>query len=97
MLELGDQSAEFHAGLAEFCQSLDGVFCVGEGMRALADELQARPRGKLLGVWPEASDELIARLQAELRPNDTLLVKGSNRVFWVNDFVSRLISRMAAS
>ena len=96
MLELGDQSAEFHAGLAELCRELDGVFCAGEGMRALVEELQGLQQGKLVEFWPDASDELIARLKTELRPNDTLLVKGSNRVFWVNDFVSRLLTALAA-
>jgi len=96
MLELGDQSAEFHAGLAEFCRELDGVFCAGEGMRTLVEKLQGLQQGKVVEFWPNASDELIARLKTELRPNDTLLVKGSNRVFWVNDFVSRLLTALAA-
>ena len=33
---------------------------------------------------------LIGRLVDILRPGDSLLIKGSNRVFWATDFVQQL-------
>jgi UDP-N-acetylmuramoyl-tripeptide--D-alanyl-D-alanine ligase len=92
MLELGEESADFHRGLAQFAASLDGVFCVGHGMRPLHEAL-GPPRA--LG-WQEEPDEiLLDRLAELLRPGDVLLVKGSNRVFWVREYVSRILARLA--
>ena len=87
MLELGPDGAAFHRGLADLAGRLDGVFCVGEGMRALADVL---PAGRCLGWQARADEALIERLAALLEPGDALLVKGSNRVFWAGDFLTRV-------
>jgi UDP-N-acetylmuramoyl-tripeptide--D-alanyl-D-alanine ligase len=92
MLELGAESADFHRALAPFTTSLDGVLCVGAAMRALHDAL---PGSKAMGWQAEADDALLERLVGLLRTGDTLLVKGSNRVFWVHRFVARLLDRLA--
>ena len=86
MLELGADSADAHRQLAPLCRGLDGVICVGGGTVPLVEALG----GDAMLVWDTADDRLILELDALLRPGDTLLVKGSNRVFWANDFVGRL-------
>ena len=87
MLELGDASAAYHADLAGACAGLDGVLCVGEAMRGLHDAL---PSAQQLG-WHESVagvdlDALLERFAA----GDRILIKGSNRVFWAQDFVAHL-------
>jgi len=92
MLELGDASAAAHRALAGVCSELDGVLCVGEGMRALYDAL---PDDKRLGFAVRAEDLDDAALASLASAAATILVKGSNRVFWVKDFVPRLLDRLS--
>jgi UDP-N-acetylmuramoyl-tripeptide--D-alanyl-D-alanine ligase len=94
MLELGEQSGEFHRGLADFAADLDGVFCVGRGMRDLFEALSP---AQALGWQAEPDDQLLDRLSATLRAGDVLLVKGSNRVFWARDYVGRVVGRLSGS
>ncbi|MEQ8783453.1 MAG: UDP-N-acetylmuramoyl-tripeptide--D-alanyl-D-alanine ligase [Roseibium album] len=91
MLELGEEGPAFHRALAAFTEGLDGVFCIGEGMRALFDALP--PERRML--WQAAADEaLTAALQGTLEEGDVLLVKGSNRVFWVRGYVKLLTDQL---
>ena len=90
MLELGRHAAEAHAGLAAACSDLDGVFCVGAGMAPLAAALPAAR------YFETPDDALIRCLQGELAPGDTLLVKGSNRVFWTRGFVDRIVTALTS-
>lgn len=94
MLELGEESAEFHAELAGFCDGLTGVFCVGEGMMVLATRLSPAQRE---GCWESVDDDLLDKLVTTLKPGDTLLVKGSNRVFWSEGFVDKLGSALQSA
>ncbi|HEY5646784.1 MAG TPA: UDP-N-acetylmuramoyl-tripeptide--D-alanyl-D-alanine ligase [Pseudomonadales bacterium] len=94
MLELGDESADYHRTLAPLVEPLDGVWCVGAGMGALRDAL---PRAKVLGYFDAAEDALTAAVTGHLVTGDTLLVKGSNRVFWARDYVSTLEKSLALS
>lgn len=91
MLELGDEGPEFHRSLADLANALDGVFCVGEGMRALERVLSPE---KCLDWRAEPDEPLLERLAEVLEPGDVLLVKGSNRVFWARDYVGRLARRL---
>jgi hypothetical protein len=43
-----------------------------------------------LHFYPTANEDLLADLLRAIRVKDTLLIKGSNRVFWSSDFVSVL-------
>jgi UDP-N-acetylmuramoyl-tripeptide--D-alanyl-D-alanine ligase len=91
MLELGEASVSAHAGLAPLCTDLDGVLLVGEGMKPLSEALGGRAR------WHEAATpELLEAVAGMLETGDTLLVKGSNRVFWAHRFVPRLIERLTS-
>ena len=93
MLELGDAGPSYHAGLATWCERLDRVVAVGDGIKPLFERLQARQQW----MWcASADDALLASLVDELQPGDRVLVKGSNRVFWVHGFVRRLCQALEA-
>jgi UDP-N-acetylmuramoyl-tripeptide--D-alanyl-D-alanine ligase len=67
MLELGPTAPEYHREIGTFVRELgiEHVIAVGE---------LARDYG---GDWVATADEAAARLRAELRPGDAVLVKGS--------------------
>ena len=89
MRELGDGSAQFHRDLASYCDGISRIVCVGPGMRALWDALPAVQRL----AYADTADALsLPSVVAELERGDVVLVKGSNRVFWVHDFMRRLIN-----
>jgi UDP-N-acetylmuramoyl-tripeptide--D-alanyl-D-alanine ligase len=78
MKELGELSADFHAGLAEPIQKagVDLAILVGEEMEPLAKALGTRV--KMAHVPDKAAAIEIAR--RELGPGDAILVKGSNSI-----------------
>jgi UDP-N-acetylmuramoyl-tripeptide--D-alanyl-D-alanine ligase len=92
MLELGDQEQAWHAELAGRCAGMDRVLLVGERMAALRDALRAdghEPR------WFADVDALpAAEFAAELQAGDTVLVKGSNAVFWKHGWVTALLEAL---
>ena len=92
MRELGEETERYHAELVDRCAPLDGVICVGEAIRALYDRL---PPGIRLGFAERADQTFAARCAAEIAPGDRVLVKGSNTVFWVHNFVARLVEALA--
>jgi UDP-N-acetylmuramoyl-tripeptide--D-alanyl-D-alanine ligase len=75
MLELGDHAPRLHAGLADAIAAcgVDRVYTAGPAMRHLHDALPAARRGSHV----EDAADLVPILRAEMRPGDTLLVKGS--------------------
>jgi UDP-N-acetylmuramoyl-tripeptide--D-alanyl-D-alanine ligase len=75
MLELGDRAPALHAALAEPIAACgaDRVFTVGPAMAHLHAVLPPARRGPHAG----SAAELLPILAAELRPGDTLLIKGS--------------------
>jgi len=91
MLELGDEGPRYHRDLAACCAGINGIFCVGQAMRALFEELPASQR---LGWFPDPEDDLLDELVVRATPGDRILVKGSNRVFWARNFVERLVARL---
>ena len=76
MLELGPEGEKLHADLAPALleQDVDLVFCAGPLMRALFDALPKEKRGQ------HAADSaaLLEILRGQVKPGDTLLVKGSH-------------------
>jgi len=89
MLELGDEAAQAHMSLLPMLRQMHGVICVGEGTRALALALGA--------PWFNAADNaLLECTLSSLGTRGSLLVKGSNRVFWAQDTVSRLAAVLNA-
>ncbi|MCB1508414.1 MAG: UDP-N-acetylmuramoylalanyl-D-glutamyl-2,6-diaminopimelate--D-alanyl-D-alanine ligase [Hyphomicrobiaceae bacterium] len=75
MLELGAESAAFHAGLAEPISTagVDRAYLAGESMRFLWRALPAAIRG----AHTLRSAELVDALLGELAPGDVVVVKGS--------------------
>ncbi|MGF1629669.1 MAG: UDP-N-acetylmuramoylalanyl-D-glutamyl-2,6-diaminopimelate--D-alanyl-D-alanine ligase [Kiloniellaceae bacterium] len=75
MLELGAQSEEMHARLADPLQAagIDLVFTCGTGMSALHDKLPEAQRG----AHAADSKALAGLLCQAVQPGDSLLVKGS--------------------
>jgi UDP-N-acetylmuramoyl-tripeptide--D-alanyl-D-alanine ligase len=76
MLELGPQEAERHAALAPALTAagVDQVFVAGPLMRALWDVLPE----SLRGAYAATAAELLEPLKSALRPNDIVMIKGSN-------------------
>jgi UDP-N-acetylmuramoyl-tripeptide--D-alanyl-D-alanine ligase len=75
MLELGDHAPRLHAELALpiATSGVDRVYTAGPAMRHLHDALPPERRGRHV----DDAVELLPVIEAELRPGDTLLVKGS--------------------
>ncbi|HXJ00034.1 MAG TPA: UDP-N-acetylmuramoylalanyl-D-glutamyl-2,6-diaminopimelate--D-alanyl-D-alanine ligase [Micropepsaceae bacterium] len=75
MLELGQNSAELHRGLADAITAAgaDLVFLCGPQMAAL---WQATPL-RMRGAYAETSSSLAPELMSRLRSSDVVLVKGS--------------------
>lgn len=87
MLELGAEAHSYHQALAPLCSSLDGLWLVGTLMEALASRLPDHR-----SQWVASSEQLdLSAIAALLAPGDTLLIKGSNRIFWQTGFVKQLI------
>ena len=88
MRELGEGSADYHAGLADavIAARVEMAVLVGEAMRPLAAALE----GRVDFVHVPDAAEALDRVRALIRPGDTVLVKGSNGVG-----LSRLVSGLA--
>ena len=89
MLELGEISAEAHQTIFEATAAFDGCFLVGAGFAEL--------RGVGDAHHNDADSMLIERLLDTLQPGDSLLIKGSNRVFWATGFVQQLAQALRGS
>ena len=78
MRELGEHSAELHAGLAPAVLDahVDELILIGEEMRPLAEQVVGKVSLDLVASVDEAIDGLIAKLH----PGDAVLVKASNSV-----------------
>ena len=76
MLEMGDDAASHHAGLAAPLEAtrVDLVFLCGAQMKSLWDKLPASRRG----AYAANSNDLLKPLLTALKAGDTVLVKGSN-------------------
>ncbi len=75
MLELGDDSAALHSGLAEALDAaaIDRVFLAGEMMKALWEALPPALRG----AYENDSEALKPIVLGEVRPGDAVMIKGS--------------------
>ncbi|MEH2587971.1 UDP-N-acetylmuramoyl-tripeptide--D-alanyl-D-alanine ligase [Bradyrhizobium sp. AZCC 1721] len=93
MLELGADAPAYHEKLAKDLTGIDGIYCVGPLMRHLYDLV---PAGRTLG-WHEDPTTLDPQqIAALLRDGDVVVVKGSKKMFWVNEFVPRLLAALQA-
>ncbi|MFP6796616.1 MAG: UDP-N-acetylmuramoyl-tripeptide--D-alanyl-D-alanine ligase, partial [Pseudomonadales bacterium] len=87
MLELGEDSANYHRELEAHMDGIDGVVCVGKHMRALDACLDRKHR---MNHFERADRALIDYLLSVTRTGDILLVKGSRGIFWSQGFVASL-------
>lgn len=88
MAELGDQTSELHASLVPELNHVDGVISVGGTMNSNAYEwLDSHVKW---GAF-EDIEGLVEFCVSTLKPNDIVLVKGSNTVFWTRQFVPNLV------
>ncbi|MBD8639145.1 UDP-N-acetylmuramoyl-tripeptide--D-alanyl-D-alanine ligase [Sphingomonas sp. CFBP 13733] len=78
MRELGDGSADYHAGLAEpiLAANVEMALLVGEAMAPLAQALE----GKVETVHVGDAAAALTSLRTILAPGDAVLIKGSNGV-----------------
>lgn len=91
MLELGDEAGQLHTSILDACGKLDGVITVGEGFANAKQQL-----GDIhWGHHGCVADINLIELAESLEEGDTILVKGSNKVFWVNNFVEALRSALS--
>jgi UDP-N-acetylmuramoyl-tripeptide--D-alanyl-D-alanine ligase len=91
MLELGIESGQLHEGLLEHLDQVDKIIAVGPQMELLYNLLPPDKRW----FWVASADAIdMDSLAGSLEPGDQVLVKGSNRIFWTNHFVSRLVSTL---
>lgn len=87
MRELGEHSAELHAGLAGSIRDaeVDRLILIGDEMRPLAEKIVGTISFDLVGNVEEATQSLMQMV----RPGDAVLVKASNSVG-----LARLVDRM---
>lgn len=80
MLELGEQSAQLHAGLNKFLEpeKIQEVFLFGTEMQHLATELSSKYGAKLHYYPVNEKEQLLNDLTKTLHSGDFVVVKGSN-------------------
>jgi UDP-N-acetylmuramoyl-tripeptide--D-alanyl-D-alanine ligase len=97
MLELGAQSAAYHAGLATEVEAakVDLVFCAGPMMKSLWHALSPTRQGG----YAETAEALEPLLTRAVEPGDLVMVKGSrdSKAKALFDALSRLDSRGEAA
>lgn len=87
MFELGDSSEAAHLEIQAQCHGIDLVITVGEGFKVWQDDVLAAESWL---HYASASDIPLDLVTA--KPDVEVLVKGSNKVFWVEGFVEKLKS-----
>jgi len=92
MLELGDESVQKHKEILQMLRNFDRVFLVGDVFSPLIAENDK----KSFSVYSTADENLAREIRSEINEGDTILVKGSNKIFWSHNFVAELCKRLEA-
>ena len=90
MLELGEASLEAHEQIGIACTGLDHCCTFGDGFRSINSMVQEHTHFD--GVQDFDTDEFVN----SLAEGDVVLIKGSNKVFWLNKFTQTLIERVTS-
>ena len=90
MLELGDESAQKHKEILQMLRNFDRVFLVG----GVFSSLIAENEKNIFSVHSAAGKNLARDIRNEINEGDTILVKGSNKIFWSNNFVAKLCANL---
>ena len=90
MLELGDESVQKHKKILQVLKNFDRVFLVG----GVFSTLIAEHDKKSFSVYSKADKNLARDIRNETNEGDTILVKGSNKIFWSHNFVAELCKRL---
>ena len=80
MLELGPDALQMHAQMAEHLHPADYavVFLYGPQMKALKERLSIEYTDLKVKYFEKEKEQLIATIKAELQPEDSIVLKGSN-------------------
>lgn len=75
MVELGDDALELHMGLKKFLveNDIDLVYATGSCMKKMFETLPKERQGE----WCEQLDDLVASVVGDIKPGDSIMVKGS--------------------
>ena len=90
MLELGEASLNAHEQIGIACTGLDHCCTFGDGFRSINSPVQEHTHFD--GVQDFDTDEFVN----SLAEGDVVLIKGSNKVFWINKFTQTLIERVTS-
>ena len=71
-------------------RNFDRVFLVGSVFSTLIAEHDK----KSFSVYSTADKNLARDIRKEINEGDTILVKGSNKIFWSHNFVAELCKRL---
>lgn len=103
MRELGKESAAAHRELLQSLteqQSLHGIVLVGSALAEAWERLQQENTPEqdaglpVLAVSAAATADLAITVTNHLQAGDRVLIKGSNRLFWGENFVDQLVERL---
>ena len=103
MRELGEESAAAHRELLQSLteqQSLHGIVLVGSALAEAWERLQQENTPEqdaalpVLAVSEAATADLATRVTNHLQAGDRVLIKGSNRLFWGENFVDQIVERL---
>ena len=82
MLELGTASQAAHQEIGRHLEGVDQVYTFGPGFSESSFARQ--------GHFPSVDEFDLENFVSRLEPGDSILVKGSNKVFWKHEFVKQL-------
>jgi UDP-N-acetylmuramoyl-tripeptide--D-alanyl-D-alanine ligase len=89
ILELGDEGIAAHRDIGSQVSMIDSVLSFGEGFAPV--EFNAGTHHH----YDDVSGLDLKMFTKNLEPGDTVLVKGSNKVFWKNNFVQMLVDTIS--
>lgn len=80
MLELGPDALKMHASMAEHLDPTNfaGVYLYGPKMKALYEKLNEKYPDLYVQYFETDKEQLIATVKEEIRPEDSIVLKGSN-------------------